>query len=144
MHLLLIEVRSVIKMDLDALSADSKTLGVDAAMMIIRDYYGELTLTGNLSLRWICWAISMVFISYLVQELLVNLSMATNAESDPEIKGNDYLDQEVGKHLAERLGRGSWATRRSRQCQHLPAEEEFMTCTTSAEVHLRPLWVSCR
>merc|ERR1711957_319763 len=51
----------------------AKTLGVTSALMIISGYYGELTVTGNLAPRWICWAISMCFFLNIVQELLVGL-----------------------------------------------------------------------
>merc|ERR1719407_133956 len=34
-----------------------------------------------------CWCLSMCFFLYIVYELLVGLSNATNAESDPEIRG---------------------------------------------------------
>merc|ERR1712100_188592 len=48
---------------------------------------GELTVTGDLTPRWFCWFISMVFFLYIVYELLVGLSAATNSETDPNIKG---------------------------------------------------------
>merc|ERR1712187_645993 len=55
--------------------------------MIVSGYYGELTVTGDLTPRWICWLISMMFFLYIVYELLVGLSAATNSEADPTIKG---------------------------------------------------------
>ena len=39
---------------------------VGAALMMASGYYAELTRTGNLTPRWICWFISMVFFLYLV------------------------------------------------------------------------------
>merc|ERR1739849_71813 len=61
-------------------------LGVGSALMIVSGYYGELTVTGDLTPRWICWLISMMFFLYIVYELLVGLSAATNSEADPTIK----------------------------------------------------------
>merc|ERR1711972_1002368 len=85
--LLLIEILLVMKLDEDTYSAKSKTLGVGSALMIISGYYGELTVTGDLTPRWICWFVSMCFFLYIAYELLVGLSAATDSETDPEIKG---------------------------------------------------------
>merc|ERR1711865_1312205 len=57
-----------------------------SAGMIISGYYGELTITGDLTPRWNCWFISMVFFLHIVYELLVGLSAATNKEDDPIVK----------------------------------------------------------
>merc|ERR1712064_133747 len=84
--LLLIEILLVMKLDEATYSAKSKTLGVGSALMIVSGYYGELTVTGDLTPRWICWFISMCFFCYIVFELLVGLSAATNSEADPIIK----------------------------------------------------------
>merc|ERR1712006_68143 len=62
------------------------TLGFGSALMIISGYYGELVVTGDLTPRWMSWFISMVFFLYIVYELLVGLSDATNSETDPVIK----------------------------------------------------------
>jgi len=91
--LLLIEILLVMKLDPETYSAKSKTLGVGSALMIISGYYGELTVTGDLTPRWICWFVSMVFFLYICNELLVGLSAATNSESDPEIQGKIKLAQ---------------------------------------------------
>jgi len=93
--LLLIEILLVMKLEDAAFSAKSKSLGVSAALMIVTGYYGELTVTGDLTPRWVCWAISMVFFLYIVQELLVGLSEATNLETDPVVKGKIRLAQLV-------------------------------------------------
>jgi len=85
--LLLIEILLVMKLSEAEYSAKAKSLGVGSALMIVSGYYGELTVTGNLTPRWICWAISMVFFLYIVYELLVGLSAATNNEADPTVKG---------------------------------------------------------
>merc|ERR1712187_410963 len=68
-------------------SVKSKTLGVGSALMIVSGYYGELTVTGDLTPRWVCWGLSMSFFLYIVYELLVGLSAATNDEADPVVKG---------------------------------------------------------
>jgi len=84
--LLLIEILLVMKLEARDFSEKARTLGVGAALMIVSGYYGELTVTGDLTPRWVCWFVSMVFFLYIVYELLVGLSEATNAEQDPVIK----------------------------------------------------------
>jgi len=85
--LLLIEILLVMKLGDADYSAKAWNLGVGSALMIVSGYYGELTVTGDLTPRWICWFISMVFFLYIVYELLVGLSAATNSEADPNVKG---------------------------------------------------------
>merc|ERR1711884_994641 len=84
---LLIEILLVMKLDAETYSSKAKTLGVGSALMIISGYYGELTVTGDLTPRWVCWFISMGFFLYICNELLVGLSAATESEVDPVIKG---------------------------------------------------------
>ena len=91
--LLLIEILLVMKLDPETYAAKSKNLGVGSALMIVSGYYGELTVTGDLTPRWICWFVSMIFFLYIVFELLVGLSAATNSESDPVIKEKIVLAQ---------------------------------------------------
>merc|ERR1712241_506536 len=74
--LLLIEILLVMKLDAETYSAKAKTLGVGSALMIISGYYGELTVTGDLTPRWTCWFVSMCFFLNIVYELLVGLSAA--------------------------------------------------------------------
>merc|ERR1711957_827391 len=62
------------------------TLGFGSALMIVSGYYGELVVTGDLTPRWLCWFLSMMFFLYIVYELLVGLAAATNNESDPIVK----------------------------------------------------------
>merc|ERR1711934_597016 len=81
--LLLIEILLVMKLSDEDYAAKAKTLGVGSALMIVSGYYGELTVTGDLTPRWICWFVSMIFFLYIVYELLVGLSDATNSEADP-------------------------------------------------------------
>merc|ERR1711935_295300 len=84
--LLLIEILLVMKLDPRDFSAKAKSLGAGSALMIVSGYYGELTVTGDLTPRWMCWFVSMIFFLYIVYELLVGLSEATNSEADPVIK----------------------------------------------------------
>jgi len=93
--LLLIEILLVMKLSDADYSAKAWNLGVGSALMIVSGYYGELTVTGDLTPRWICWFISMVFFLYIVYELLVGLSAATNSEADPNVKGKIQTAQIV-------------------------------------------------
>jgi len=85
--LLLIEILLVMKLDERTFSEKAKNLGVGAALMICSGYYGELVVTGDLTPRWACWFLSMVFFLYIVFQLLVGLADATNSETDPVIAG---------------------------------------------------------
>merc|ERR1712139_85910 len=84
--LLLIEILLVMKLDEETFSSKAWTLGVGSALMIVSGYYGELVVTGDLTPRWACWFASMSFFLYIVYELLVGLSAATNTETDPVVK----------------------------------------------------------
>merc|ERR1711988_639965 len=85
--LLLIEILLVMKLDEKTFSCKAWTLGLGSALMIVSGYYGELVVTGDLTPRWRCWGASMLFFLYIVYELLVGLSAATNSETDPVIAG---------------------------------------------------------
>jgi len=91
--LLLIEILLVMKLDEKTYSTKAWTLGVGSALMIVSGYYGELVIEGNLAPRWACWFISMCFFLYIVYELLVGLSAATNSEANPEIKAKIQVAQ---------------------------------------------------
>merc|ERR1712079_408467 len=91
--LLLIEILLVMKLDEATYNAKSKILGVGSALMIISGYYGELTVTGDLTPRWICWSVSMLFFLYIVYELLVGLAEATRSESDPVVRSKIVVVQ---------------------------------------------------
>jgi len=93
--LLLIEILLVMKLSDADYSAKAWNLGLGSALMIVSGYYGELTVSGDLTPRWICWFISMVFFLYIVYELLVGLSAATNSEADPNVKGKIQTAQMV-------------------------------------------------
>merc|ERR1711933_625674 len=79
--LLLIEILLVMKLDEATFNSKAWVLGVGSALMIVSGYYGELVITGDLTPRWICWALSMSFFLYIVKELLVGLSGATDSET---------------------------------------------------------------
>jgi bacteriorhodopsin len=93
--LLLIEILLVMKLDPATFSDKAKTLGLGSALMIVSGYYGELVVTGDLTPRWMCWFISMMFFLYIVYELLVGLSDATNSEADPSIRGKIQTAQVI-------------------------------------------------
>merc|ERR1711991_581591 len=85
--LLLIEILLVMKLTDEQFSSKTWALGVGSALMIVSGYYGELVVTGDLTPRWNCWYASMVFFLYIVYELLIGLSTATNLETDDVVKG---------------------------------------------------------
>jgi bacteriorhodopsin len=85
--LLLIEILLVMKLEEAEFSRKAWTLGLGSALMIVSGYYGELVVTGDLTPRWVCWFVSMLFFVYIVFELLVGLSAATNSEADPVVMG---------------------------------------------------------
>lgn len=85
--LLLIEILLVMKLPEAEFSGKAWTLGLGSALMIVSGYYGELVVTGDLTPRWACWCLSMVFFLYICNELLVGLAAATNSEDDPVVKG---------------------------------------------------------
>jgi len=84
--LLLMEILFVMNLDPAVMSSKSWTLGIGSALMIVSGYYGELVVTGDLTPRWICWFISMIFFLFIVYELLVGLSEATASEKDAAIR----------------------------------------------------------
>jgi len=85
--LLLIEILLVMNLEPAEYASKARVLGVGSALMIVSGYYGELTVHGDLTNRWICWFLSMTFFLYIVYELLVGLAAATDKETDQEIKG---------------------------------------------------------
>merc|ERR1712194_621920 len=93
--LLLIEILLVMKIDEQTFNDKAWGLGVGSALMIASGYYGELVVTGDLTPRWMCWALSMVFFLYIVNELLNGLAEATQSETDPAIAGKIHSDQLV-------------------------------------------------
>merc|ERR1711862_748479 len=84
--LLLIEILLVMKLPEEEYSKKAWTLGAGSALMIVSGYYGELVVAGDLTPRLLCWLLSMCFFIYIVYELLVGLSDATNQENDDSIK----------------------------------------------------------
>merc|ERR1719316_567163 len=84
--LLLMEIVLVMNLSPEESNRQCWTLGAGSALMIVSGYKGELKLTGDLSIRWASWCLSMCFFLYIVYTLLVGLSDATNSEADPEVK----------------------------------------------------------
>merc|ERR1711918_333490 len=62
------------------------TLGWASGLMICIGYPGELITEGDLGVRWLYWFLAILPFLYVVYELLVGMSTATNAESDPSVK----------------------------------------------------------
>merc|ERR1712146_627167 len=91
--LLLIEILLVMKLSPEEYSSKAWALGLGSALMIVSGYYGELVVTGDLTPRWVCWFVSMLFFLYIVYELLVGLAVATNAEADPVVRGKIRVAQ---------------------------------------------------
>jgi len=91
--LLLIEILLVMRLSDEDFSSKARTLGFGSALMIVSGYYGELVVTGDLTPRWMCWFLSMLFFLYIVYELLVGLNSATQSETDPIVKGKIYTAQ---------------------------------------------------
>merc|ERR1712199_98165 len=85
--LLLIEILLVMRLDEETFNSKAWVLGLGSALMIVSGYYGELVITGDLTPRWMCWFLSMLFFLYIVYELLVGLSAATASEADPVVAG---------------------------------------------------------
>merc|ERR1712232_536643 len=91
--LLLIEILLVMKLDDATYNTKAWTLGLGSALMICSGYYGELTVSGDLTPRWHCWILSMLFFLYIVFELLVGLRTATKSESDPVVRSKIQVVQ---------------------------------------------------
>jgi bacteriorhodopsin len=85
--LLLIEIVLVVNMSAEESSKKCWSLGVSSALMIIIGYPGELYFTPEtVGKRLMYWAAAMVPFIYIVYELVVGLSAATNSEKDPKIR----------------------------------------------------------
>jgi hypothetical protein len=91
--LLLIEILLVMELDEKTFSCKAWALGLGSALMIVSGYYGELVVTGDLKPRWTCWGISMLFFLYIVYELLVGLSEATNKPENANAKDQIKMAQ---------------------------------------------------
>merc|ERR1711957_1094125 len=85
--LLLIDILLVMKLGEEEFCKKAWTLGLGSALMIVSGYYGELTIVGVMTPRWVCWFVSMIFFCYIVFELLVGLAGATNQETDETVRG---------------------------------------------------------
>jgi len=86
--MLLMEIVLCMKLTAEESKSKCISLGFAAALMIVLGYPGELIVSGNqLGTRWVYWALAMIPFLYIVQELLVGLSAATNAEADEGVRG---------------------------------------------------------
>jgi len=97
--LLLFEILLVMKLDEETFNSKARVLGAGSALMIVSGYYGELVITGDLTPRWICWALSMCFFLYIVKELPVGLAEATNSEADPAVRSKIKVAQVMTDQL---------------------------------------------
>merc|ERR1712028_327474 len=75
--LLLLEILLVMKISPGELNSKAWTLGLGSALMIVSGYYGELVVTGDLTPRWGCWFLSMVFFLYNTLSFSMASMMAT-------------------------------------------------------------------
>merc|ERR1711862_993260 len=86
--MLLMEIVLVMNLPADKSNSKCLTLGISSALMIAVGYPGELIMDQDkLNQRWRYWAFSMVMFSYVVYELMVGLSGATNSEPDETVRG---------------------------------------------------------
>merc|ERR1719405_106447 len=69
----------------DEITALAWKLGVSSGLMIILGYPGELIIEGDLSLRFIFWALAMIPFLYVVYTLLVGLKGAIASEGNPKV-----------------------------------------------------------
>merc|ERR1712137_402061 len=81
------EILLVMKLTPEEFNSKAWTLGLGSALMIVSGCYGELVITGDLTPRWVCWFVSMIFFLYIVYKLLVGLAAATASEADPAVAG---------------------------------------------------------
>jgi len=93
--MLLMEIVLCMKLTAEESKSKCISLGCAAALMIVLGYPGELIVEGNLVIRWVYWALAMVPFLYIVQELLVGLAAATNAETNTAVKDSIHFAQKV-------------------------------------------------
>merc|ERR1712168_666768 len=93
--LLLMEIVLVMKLPESVATQKCLTLGVSSALMIMIGYPGELIVEGNLWVRWLFWALALVPFCSIVQELLVGLAGATNAEPNDTVRALIFRSQWV-------------------------------------------------
>lgn len=93
--LLLMEIVLVMKMSPEESSKQCWRLGVSSAIMIAVGYPGELVVSGDLTIRWVCFAWSILTFLYIVYTLLIGLNEATAREEDAEVRRLIKLSQVV-------------------------------------------------
>jgi len=85
--LLLIEIIFCMNLSPEETSKKAWTLGFAAAFMIAIGYPGELIIEGDLTKRFVYFALSFAAFLYIVFMLLVGLRGAIQKEADPEVSG---------------------------------------------------------
>jgi len=93
--LLLMEIVLVMKLPENEATTKCWQLGCGSALMIVIGYPGELIVEGDLTTRWLFWALALVPFLYIVQELLVGLAAATAAEPNDTVRGMIFRSQWV-------------------------------------------------
>merc|ERR1719179_95799 len=93
--MLLMEIVLVMRLSSEEASQKCMTLGVSSALMIVLGYPGELIVEGDLSQRWMYWALAMTPFCYIVYELLVGLAGATASETNDTVRGLIFRAQLV-------------------------------------------------
>ena len=89
--LLLIEIVFVMKLSDEETASKATSLGVASGLMIILGYPGELIIEGDLTVRWMWWTAAMIPFLFVVHTLLVGLSGAIQAESDPDVASKLWM-----------------------------------------------------
>jgi len=85
--LLLIEIIFCMNLTPEETSREAWTLGFAAAFMIALGYPGELIIEGDLTMRFVYFALSFTAFLYIVFKLMVGLKGAIQKEADPEVSG---------------------------------------------------------
>merc|ERR1712054_346270 len=83
--LLLLEIIFCMKLSPEETSKEAWSLGISSALMIAVGYPGESIITGDLTLRGLCFIFSFAVFLYIVQKLLVGLKGAIAQETNPDV-----------------------------------------------------------
>merc|ERR1712157_8879 len=83
--LLLLEIIFCMQLSPEETSKEAWSLGISSGLMIAVGYPGESVITGDLTLRGICFLFSFAVFLYIVQKLLVGLKDAIAQEENPEV-----------------------------------------------------------
>jgi len=83
--LLLIEIIFCMHLPAEEMVTLAWKLGVSSGLMIILGYPGELIIEGDLSIRFVFWALAMLPFLYVVYTLLIGLKGAIASEGNPKV-----------------------------------------------------------